>query len=146
MLPVWSTSMHTRQLAKEAELVQHCRTHKKPKTLLLRFLSQQKHMSGLPMISSDLLTKDPDQHPLPPPPVKTHVSAIQLTPKIRSHLPKTSASRQDGRWSPRRPRLCFAAHVTSSARRKLDGILAPLGRMFEGIDHIFRFIHKSPHF
>jgi hypothetical protein len=70
MPPVWATSMHTRQLAKEAELVQHCRIPKKPKTLVLRFLSQQKHMSGLPMISSDLFTYDLDQHPLPPPAVK----------------------------------------------------------------------------
>ena len=97
MLPVWATSTHTRQLAKEAELVQHCRIHKKPKTLPLRFLSQQKHMTGLPMISSDLFTYDSkgmppalDQHPLPPSPVKTPVSAIQLTPKIRSHVPKSS--------------------------------------------------------
>jgi len=28
----------------------------------------------------------------PPPPVKTPLSAIQLTPKIRSHVPKISAS------------------------------------------------------
>jgi hypothetical protein len=33
----------------------------------------------------------------------------------------------------------------SCARRKLDGFLAPLGRIFKGVDHIFRFIHKSPH-
>ena len=44
------------------------------------------------MISSDLFTDDFDQHPLPALAVKTHVLAIKLTPKIRSHVPKTSVS------------------------------------------------------
>jgi hypothetical protein len=33
-----------------------------------------------------------DQHPLPPPPVETPASAIQLTPKIRSKVPKVLVS------------------------------------------------------
>ena len=42
--------------------------------------------SLLPLLPPDYL----DQHPLPPPAVKTHVSAVQLTQKIRSQVPKSS--------------------------------------------------------
>jgi hypothetical protein len=48
------------------------------------------------MIGRDLFAYDSkgmpaalDQHPLPPPAVKTPVSAIQLTSKIRSQVPKS---------------------------------------------------------
>ena len=33
----------------------------------------------------------------------------------------------------------------SSTRRKLDGLLAPLGRILERSDHLFRLIYKGPH-
>jgi hypothetical protein len=42
-------------------------------------LSQDHDLGRLPMVSSALFTNDLDQHPLPPPPVKTHGPAIQLT-------------------------------------------------------------------
>jgi hypothetical protein len=79
-------------------------------------LSQDHDLGRLPMISSDSFTYDLDRHPLPPPAVKTPVSAIRftydldrhplpppavktpvsairLTPKIRSHVPKVLVSK-----------------------------------------------------
>ena len=53
--------------------------------------SQDHDVGSLPMISSDLFPDDLDQNPIPPPPVEIPVSAIQLTPKIRSQAPKASA-------------------------------------------------------
>ena len=45
------------------------------------------------MISSDLFAYDFDQHPLSPPAVNTHGSAIQLTRRIRSQVPKVLVSK-----------------------------------------------------
>jgi hypothetical protein len=64
--------------------------------------SQDHDLGRLTTIISDLFTYDLDQHPFPPPAVKTHVSAIQLTPKIRSQVPK-----------PRKPFRCsnLSSHI-----------------------------------
>ena len=86
-----------------------------------------------------LLPDDLDQHPLPTPAVKFAVEDPLPGAKVESAI-----GHRDHNLAAHHAQHC-ELRSASCARRKPDGLLAPLGRIFKGIDHIFRFIHKSPH-
>ena len=74
------------------------------------------------MISSDLFAYDFDQHPLSPPAVKTHGSAIQLTRRIRSQVPKVLVSKAK---PPSRPLMTATTRAALVLQVRVGEVVQP---------------------